>query len=89
MNCTTTAESKISYNTTAGKNNGTEIKWLVKMQRVQFFWKAGWEHLWKTEIYKTSPFWGAVILFLSIYSIGIKGPIPIEYVQEKYRQHNL
>lgn len=37
MNCTITGESKISYNTTAGKNNGTEIKWLVKMRRVQFF----------------------------------------------------
>lgn len=83
MNCTTTAESKISYNTTAGKKNGTEIKWLVKMQRVQFLWKAGWEHLWKIEIYKTSQFSGAAILFLSIYSIGIKGSIPTEYVQER------
>lgn len=59
-----------------------EIKWLVKNAKGTV-WKAGWEHLWKIEIYKTSQFSGAAILFLSIYSIGIKGSIPTEYVQER------
>lgn len=52
------------------------------MRRIQSFWKAVWEHLWKIEICKTSKFQGVAILLISIYSTETKGQIPIEYIQK-------